>query len=82
MADQCLPKEDGISSMTNLLQHRVHRIFIWIIIIITIGGNMMVIICRYLWIEESSIHALFITHLCSKYKTQCVCVYMCVCVSR
>ena len=67
MAHVCMPKEDGISSMTNLLQHNVHRVCIWVIITITIGGNLMVIICRYLWQEESSIHALFITHLCSKY---------------
>ena len=65
MAHVCTPKGDGISSFANLLQHRMHRICIWLITAVTLLGNLMVIMCRYLWQEESTVHTLFITHLCT-----------------
>ena len=65
-AQVCEPKEDGISSLRNLLQHVVHRVSIWVIALLTIAGNMLVIICRIFWREESDIHAFFIKNLCGK----------------
>ncbi len=63
----CWPKGDGLSSFTNLLGMDIHRVCIWAIAVVTLGGNMFVLLCRLILREEKSIHSLFIRNMCGVY---------------
>lgn len=50
----------GVSSFTDLISHRVHRAFLWIIGVLTILGNILVLGGRGLARTENRILAMFV----------------------
>ena len=59
----CHPLGDGISSVVNLLDSVVLRVAIWLVAVVTCGGNVFVIVCRLLLQDETNSHSLFIKNL-------------------
>ena len=59
----CHPRGDGISSIANLLDIVVLRVFIWLVALVTCSGNVFVMVCRLLCREEKNVHSLFIKNL-------------------
>ena len=66
----CHPLGDGISSVINLLDSVVLRVAIWLVAIVTCGGNAFVIVCRLLLHDESNCRSLFIKNLAGKSLTR------------
>ena len=67
MVRVCHPLGDGISSVANLLDSLVLRVAIWLVAIVTCGGNAFVIVCRLLYHDEHNSHSLFIKYLAGKF---------------
>lgn len=53
----------GVSSFSDLISHRVHRAFLWIIGVLTIVGNALVLGGRNLAKTENRILAMFVKNL-------------------
>jgi len=53
----------GVSSFTDLISYRVHRVFIWIVGVLTIVGNALVLGGRGLAKTENRILAMFVKNL-------------------
>ena len=53
----------GVSSFTDLISYRIHRVFIWIVAVLTIVGNALVLGGRGLAKTENRILAMFVKNL-------------------
>jgi len=49
--------------VVNLLDSVVLRVAIWLVAVVTCGGNVFVIVCRLLLQDETNSHSLFIKNL-------------------
>lgn len=59
----CHPRGDGISSIANLLDMILLRVYIWLIATTICAGNMFVLVCRLLFNEQKNVHSLFVKNL-------------------
>lgn len=66
MARVCWPKGDGISSLRNLLDRVIHRVAIWIVATVTCVGNVFVLVCRLVFVDERNVQGIFIRNLCGE----------------
>ena len=57
----------GVSSFSDLISHGVHRVFLWIIGILTIVGNALVLGGRNLAKTENRILAMFVKNLAGSF---------------